>query len=219
MAKEPKKADSKQQIANSQFVHLHVHTHYSLLDGMCKIPQLLDRAKEYGMPAVAITDHGVMYGVIEFFKEARKRGIKAIIGCEMYVAPRKMTDKQPGVDVRPGHLVLLAKNKIGYENLLKLVTEAHIEGHYYKPRIDKESLAEHAEGLIAMSSCTHGELAEALLEGNTKKVEEAFKYYHDLFGDDYYIELQYNLGYDEQERANKLLIDFAKKTQRSTCSQ
>lgn len=194
-----------------KFVHLHVHTHYSLLDGMCKIPKLLDRAKDYGMPACAITDHGTMYGVIEFFKEARTRGIRPIIGCEMYVAPRKMTDKQSGVDGHPGHLVLLAKNKTGYQNLLKLVTEAHLEGYYYKPRVDKELLEKYHEGLIAMSSCTHGELAESLLLGNKKGAQTAFDFYSGLFGDDYYIEIQYNLGFEEQEKANKLLIDFANK--------
>lgn len=211
MAQSSKKAKNKKNQGENRFVHLHVHTHYSLLDGMCKIPKLLDRAKEYGMTACAITDHGTMYGVIEFFKEARSRGIRPIIGCEMYVAPRKMADKQAGVDIHPGHLVLLAKNKIGYENLLKLVTEAHLEGYYYKPRIDKEFLTKHAEGLIAMSSCTHGELAESLLTGNKKGAQAAFDFYHNLFGDDYYIEIQYNLGFDEQEKANKLLIDFAKK--------
>jgi DNA polymerase III subunit alpha len=205
------KSKNKERTADKSFVHLHVHTHYSLLDGMCKIPKLLDRAKEYGMPACAITDHGTMYGVIEFFKEARARKIRPIVGCEMYVAPRKMTDKQSGVDIHPGHLVLLAKNKTGYQNLLKLVTEAHLEGYYYKPRIDKEILKKYADGLIAMSSCTHGELAESLLNGNKKQAQSAFDFYHDLFGDDYYIELQYNLGYDEQEKANKLLIEFARK--------
>jgi DNA polymerase-3 subunit alpha len=200
----------KPEASEHQFVHLHVHTHYSLLDGMCKIPKLLDRAVEYGMPAVAITDHGVMYGAIEFLKECRKRGIRPIIGCEMYVAPRKLTDKSPGIDVRPGHLVLLAKNREGYQNLLELVTEAHLEGYYYKPRIDKELLTKHASGLIAMSSCTHGELAEALMDGDTKKAESAYKFYSELFGEDYYVELQYNPGYSEQDKANDLLMRFAR---------
>jgi DNA polymerase-3 subunit alpha len=212
MAEAKLKGSDKRPKTNDQsFVHLHVHTHYSLLDGMCKIPKLLDRAKEYGMSAVAITDHGVMYGAIEFLKEARKRDIRPLIGCEMYVAPRGMTDKQPGVDTRPGHLVLIAKNRVGYQNLLKMVTEAHLDGYYYKPRIDKELLTKHAEGLIAMSSCTHGELAESLMQGDTKKAETAYKYYSELFGDDYYIELQYNPGYSEQDKANDLLIKFAKK--------
>ncbi|MDD3678988.1 MAG: DNA polymerase III subunit alpha, partial [Patescibacteria group bacterium] len=211
MAEKVVKKRVNKKNSEKKFVHLHVHTHYSLLDGMCKIPKLLDRAKEYGMPACAITDHGTMYGAIEFFKEARARGIRPIIGCEMYVAPRDLTDKQPGVDTRPGHLVLLAKNKIGYQNLLKLVTEAHLEGYYYKPRIDKKILKKYAEGLIAMSSCTHGELAESLLQKDIKKAEAAYEYYHNLFGEDYYIEIQYNLGFDEQEKANKLLIEFAKK--------
>ncbi|MDD3481135.1 MAG: DNA polymerase III subunit alpha [Patescibacteria group bacterium] len=210
----PKKVAPKlksKKDAKEQFVHLHVHTHYSLLDGMCKIPQLLDRAKEYGMPAVAITDHGTMYGAIEFLKEARERGIKPIIGCEMYVAPRGMTDKTPKIDANPGHLVLLVKNKKGYENLIKMVTEAHLTGYYYKPRIDKELLSNHAEGLVAMSSCMHGELASALLDGNEKKAEEVYQYYHDLFGDDYYVEIQYNPGLTEQDEANRLLINFARK--------
>ncbi len=194
-----------------KFVHLHVHTHYSLLDGMCKIPKLLDRAKEQGMSACAITDHGTMYGVIEFLREARDRGIRPIIGCEMYVAPRKMTDKQSGVDTNPGHLILLVKNETGYKNLLKMVTESHLKGYYYKPRIDKDLLTKHSEGLVAMSSCIHGELADSLLGGDVKKAESAYKYYQDLFGEDYYIEIQYNPGLEEQERANGLLIDFAKK--------
>jgi DNA polymerase-3 subunit alpha len=205
-------ANGKQRTADERtFVHLHVHTHYSLLDGMCKIPKLLDRAVEYGMPAVAITDHGVMYGAIEFIKEARQRGLKPLIGCEMYVAPRKLTDKSAGVDIRPGHLVLIAKNKVGYQNLLKLVTEAHLEGYYYKPRIDKDLLSNHADGLIALSSCTHGELAESLMNGDIKKAESAYKFYSELFKDDYYIELQFNPGYSEQDKANDLLIKFAKK--------
>lgn len=204
-------SEKKAKEEKQQFVHLHVHTHYSLLDGMCKIPQLLDRAKEYGMPAIAITDHGTMYGVIEFFKEARKREIKSIIGCEMYVAPRKHTDKTPRIDASPSHLVLLAKNKKGYENLLKLTTIAHLEGYYYKPRIDKELLEKHHEGLVAMSSCMHGEVAHALLAGDKKGAQAAFDFYHKLFGDDYYVEVQYNAGLVEQEKANKLLIEFAKK--------
>lgn len=196
---------------DQQFVHLHVHTHYSLLDGMCKVPQLLDRAKEYGMPAVAITDHGVMYGAIEFYKEAKKRDIQPIIGCEMYVAPRLHTQKEGKIDTNPGHLVLLAKNKEGYLNLIKLTTIAHLEGYYYKPRIDKEILKEHSGGLIAMSACIHGEITGHLMNGDEKKAQENFDFYHGLFGDDYYLELQYNPGLPEQDEANKLLKKFAQK--------
>lgn len=194
-----------------KFVHLHVHTHYSLLDGMCKIKPLLDKAVEYGMPAVAITDHGTMYGCIEFYKEAKKRGLKPLIGCEMYMAPRKLTDKTPRVDSSPNHLVLIAKNLEGYKNLMKLVTIAHIEGYYYKPRIDKEVLSQHAKGLIAMTACTHGEIAHALLNEDQKKADELVEYYKGLFGDDFYLELQYHPGWVEQEKANKLLIELGKK--------
>jgi DNA polymerase III subunit alpha len=209
----PKEEEKLKEVNKNQdrFVHLHVHTHYSLLDGMCKIPQLLDRAKEYGMPAVAITDHGTMYGAIEFYKEAKKRKIQPIIGCEMYVAPRTLHDKTPRVDTSPGHLVLLAKNKKGYENLLKLVTTAHLDGYYYKPRIDKDILKDHAEGLLAMSACTHGEITSHLMSGDKKKAQENYDYYKNLFGDDFYLEIQYNPGYEEQDRANKLVVEFAKK--------
>ena len=124
----------------TQFVHLHVHTHYSLLDGMGKIPDYLDKAKSLGMTALAITDHGVMYGAIEFYKEAKKRDIKPIIGCECYVAPRKLTDKTGKIDTKPNHLILLAKDLRGYKNLMKLTTIAHLDGYYYKPRVDKEVL-------------------------------------------------------------------------------
>ncbi len=199
-------SDKKQK-----FVHLHVHTHYSLLDGMCKIPQLLDRAKEYDMPAVAITDHGVMYGAIEFYKEAKKRDIQPIIGCEMYVAPRSLDKKEPKIDIKPSHLVLLAKNVEGYENLMKLTTIAHLDGYYYKPRIDRDVLEKHSKGLIAMSACVHGVIADSLTKGETKKTQATFDFYHKIFGDDFYIEIQYNPGFPDQEKANKLLINFAKK--------
>ncbi len=198
-------------MAKKQFVHLHVHTHYSLLDGMCKLPALLDKAKEYGMPAVAITDHGVMYGAIDFYKEARARDIKPIIGCEVYVAPRKLTDKTARLDTRPNHLILLAKNETGYKNLMKLSSIAHLEGYYYKPRIDKEVLAEHSEGLIACSACLKGEVAGYIDNGDLKKAEEAALFYKNLFGGDFYLELQYHPGWDKQENVNKELIKLSKK--------
>jgi DNA polymerase-3 subunit alpha len=195
---------------SADFVHLHVHTHYSLLDGMCKIPKLLDKALEFGMPAVAITDHGAMYGAIEFYKEAKKRGIKPIIGCEFYVAPRTLHDKTPRVDTSPYHLVLLAKNLAGYHNLLKLVTIAHIDGYYYKPRIDKDVLAAHSEGLLGLSACVHGEVAHQLLAGEKKKAKEAYDFYHKTLDGDFYLEIQYNPGFSEQTKANDLLKKFAK---------
>jgi len=129
----------------SNFVHLHTHSHYSLLDGLGKIPELVSRAKELGMDALAITDHGAMYGTIEFYKKCQESGIKPIIGVETYVAPRSMHDKQPKIDTNPYHLILLAKNEKGYKNLIYLVTKSYLEGHYYKPRIDKELLKDHAE--------------------------------------------------------------------------
>ncbi len=196
---------------SKKFVHLHVHTQFSLLDGMCKLPQLLDKAKEYGMPACAITDHGVMYGVIDFYKEAKARGIKPLIGCEVYVAPRKLTDKSGKADGRPNHLILIAKNKAGYQNLMKLSTIAHLDGYYYKPRIDKEVLAEHSEGLIASSACFKGEIASKLREGDEKGAEEALDYFKGVFGDDFYLELQYLPGFKDQEKVNELIKAFAKK--------
>ena len=198
-------------MTKQQFTHLHVHTHYSLLDGMCKVPELLDKAKEYGMTACAITDHGVMYGAIEFYKEAKARGIKPLIGCEMYVAPRRLTDKTGKADARPNHLILIAKNKKGYENLMYLSTIAHLEGYYYKPRIDKDILAEHSEGLIASSACFKGEITQKIKEGDEKGAEEALKYFKDLFGEDFYIELQYLPGIPDQRETNEKLKIFAKK--------
>lgn len=170
----------------------------------------MDKAKEYGMSAVAITDHGVMYGAIEFYKEAKERGIKPIIGCEMYVAPRTLADKTVKIDTNPGHLVLLAKNEEGYLNLIKLVTIAHLEGYYYKPRIDKEVLAKYSKGLIAMSACLHGGIGAALLAKDKKKAKEEFNFYRQLFGKDFYLEMQYHPGYQEQEFVNKELVALAK---------
>ena len=140
------------------FVHLHVHTEYSLLDGACSIPKLVQRAKDLGQTSLAITDHGVMYGVVDFYKAAKAAGIKPIIGCEVYVAPRTRQDKVYKLDSANYHLILLCKNKTGYENLIKLVSEGHISGFYNKPRIDHDLLKQHSEGLIALSACLAGEI-------------------------------------------------------------
>src|SRR4030043_882779 len=140
----------------TNFVHLHVHSHYSLLDGLAKIDELLDRAKELGMDALALTDHGVLYGAIEFYEKAKKKGIKPIIGCEMYLAPNGREKQRPKIDDVRHHLILLAKNEAGYKNLMKLVTIAHLEGFYYKPRVDKEVLRKYSNGLIALSACIAG---------------------------------------------------------------
>jgi DNA polymerase-3 subunit alpha len=197
----------------AKFVHLHVHSHYSLLDGMGKIPDYLDKAKELGMPAMSITDHGVMYGAIEFYKEAKKRDIKPIIGCECYVAPRTLHDKEARTDVKPYHLVLLAKNNVGYQNLMKLVTIAHIDGYYYKPRIDKEVLRKYSEGLIGMSACLNGEPSRHILTGEYEKAKKAALEYQGIFGKDhYYLELQDQPNAEEQNRANKGLKKIAKET-------
>ena len=146
------------------FVHLHNHTAYSLLDGASKIDELMKRAKELNMPAMAITDHGVMYGVVDFYKACKKNDIKPIIGCEVYVAPRTRFDRQAGLDDSAYHLILLVKNEIGYRNLSRLESLASLEGFYYKPRVDREILSKYHEGLIALSGCMAGEVAQKILQ-------------------------------------------------------
>ena len=194
----------------SNFVHLHIHSEYSLLDGANRIKDIPVRAKELGMKAIAITDHGVMYGVIDFYKACKKEGIKPIIGCEVYVAPRSRFDKEPGVDKQYYHLILLAKNNQGYKNLSKLVSIGFTEGYYYKPRIDLEVLEKYHEGLIVLSGCLAGAVNRALLEGQTEKAEEIALWHKNVFGEDYYIEIQNN-GIREQVLANQKLIQLAKK--------
>ena len=173
------------------FVHLHVHTEFSLLDGACRIPLLVKRVKELGQPAVAITDHGVMYGVVDFYKACKAEGIKPIIGCEVYVAPRKLTDKVHEYDASMYHLILLCRNEEGYRNLCYLDSAAFTEGFYIKPRIDKEILRQHAGGLIALSACQSGEVPRLLLAGNYEGAKAAALEMRELFGEDgYYLELQ-----------------------------
>jgi len=174
----------------SQFVHLHVHTQYSILDGASGVKALVRRAKELGMEALAITDHGNMFGVKEFHDAATAASVKPIIGCEIYVARTSLEDKTSVEDRSGDHLILLAKNKTGYHNLVKLVSQAWIKGFYYKPRIDKELLRAHREGLIASSACIAGEAAQEILSGNIRGAEEAILSYKEIFGDDYYLEVQ-----------------------------
>ena len=143
------------------FVHLHVHSHYSLLDGLPKIPELVKRAKDLGQPALALTDHGSMYGIVEFYKACKREGVKPILGVEAYLASASRLDKKSGIDDRPYHLVLLAENVEGYKNLLRLVTRANLEGFYYRSRIDKELLREHRGGIIALTACLQGEIPKA----------------------------------------------------------
>jgi DNA polymerase-3 subunit alpha len=194
---------------DKDFVHLHVHTEYSLLDGSGKIHDLIARAKELGMKSIAITDHGVMYGCVDFYKAAKEQGIKPIIGCEIYVASKSMYDKSNNKENNTYHLVLLVKNEIGYKNLMKIVSKASIDGFYYKPRVDHDYLKEHSEGIIASSACLGGEVQAALLNGNRKKAEEIALLYKDIFKDGFYLELQ-NHGIKEQLAVNEELIKLSK---------
>ncbi|MDI6778471.1 MAG: DNA polymerase III subunit alpha [Patescibacteria group bacterium] len=196
----------------SNFVHLHVHSHYSLLDGLAKIDELLDHAKELGMDALALTDHGVLYGAIEFHEKAKKRGIKPIIGCEMYLAPNGREMKRPKIDDVRHHLILLAKNEIGYKNLMKLVTIAHLEGFYYKPRVDKEALRNYSEGLIALSACVEGEVPATALSGKIDEAEKLAREYEEIFGKgNFYLELQDHPKFPNQKIANDALIEISKR--------
>jgi len=196
---------------DKKFVHLHTHTHYSLLDGLSKVPDLVSRAKEMGMPAIAITDHGVMYGVIEFYKECLKQGIKPIIGMEIYLAKRKLTDKEPNKDSKQNHLVLLAKNEFGYKNLIKITSKAHIDGFYYKPRIDDKYLAEHADGLIAMTACLKGKVPQLLLENRYEDAKETTLKYLNMFGDgNLFLELEHHPEIEQQNKVNQLLVKLGR---------
>ena len=191
-----------------KFAHLHVHTEYSLLDGMCRIHQLIARTKELGMHSLAITDHGAMYGVIDFYVAAKEAGIKPIIGCEVYVAETDCHSRD-SAHKNPYHLTLLVKNAKGYRNLLQLVTKSHLEGFYYKPRVDKELLKLHHDGLIALSGCTHGELARLILEGRKDELARVASWYKEVFGD-YYLEIQRH-PIPELEQINQELISLSAK--------
>lgn len=194
------------------FAHLHVHTEYSLLDGACRMERLLDAAKEMGQTAVAITDHGCMYGVVEFYKAAKKRGIQPILGCEVYVARRTRFDKVHELDGENRHLVLLCENEAGYHNLLALVSKAWVEGFYSKPRVDLDLLREHHEGLIALSACLAGEIPRALTRGDYEGAREAALRYEGIFGrGNFYLELQ-DHGMAEQKRINPQLIRLSRET-------
>ena len=191
------------------FVHLHMHTEYSLLDGANKITELVTKTKELGMDAVAITDHGNMFGAVELYKECKKQGIKAIIGCEMYVAPRSRYEKEGKVDAEPNHLVLLAMNNNGYQNLIKLVSISYTEGFYYKPRIDLEILEQYSDDIIALSGCMAGAVARKVIEGDIDGAKEMALEYKSIFKDRYYLEIQDN-KYSEQMIVNQNLIAMSK---------
>ena len=194
------------------FIHLHTHSHYSLLDGLSKVDDIVGLAKKYGMPAVALTDHGAMYGAIEFYKAATAAGVKPIIGVEAYIANRKRHDKEPGIDNKRYHLTLLAKNATGYRNLVRLTTLAHIEGYYYKPRMDKDILREYSEGLIALSGCPAGELGRALQYGDYEHGEEVIREYQEIFGkENYFLEIMDHPEVENFDAIKKGLLLLSKK--------
>lgn len=191
------------------FVHLHVHSEFSLLDGANKVKELPLRAKELGMNAIAITDHGVMFGVVDFYKACKTAGVKPIIGCEVYVAPRSRFDKEPGIDNKYSHLILLAKNETGYKNLSHLVSMGFTDGFYYKPRIDLELLEKYHEGLICLSACLAGSVNKAILKDDMEEAKKVALWHKNLFGEDYYLEVQPN-GLPEQVKANQKLIELSR---------
>ena len=195
----------------TEFVHLHVHSDYSLLDSTCKISGLVNLAKEYNMPAMAITDHGVMGGAIDLYKGCSRNGIKPIVGCEMFVSPTHHKDRDYNVpNIKGYHLILLAKDFEGYQNLCKLNSISHLEGYYYNPRVDKDLLRKHSRGLIALSACLHGEIPANIIEGKTKEANKALADYIDIFGkENFYLELM-DHGIKEQKIVNKALISMSK---------
>ena len=199
-------------VVEEPFVHLHTHTEFSLLDGAARIGELVTEAKRLGQPAVAVTDHGVLYGAVELHEAASKAGIKPIIGCEVYMAPRSRHDKEGRADRDPNHLVLLARDERGYRNLIALVSKAQLEGYYYKPRIDKQILAEHAEGLICLSACIGGELPQAILRGDLDVAEGVAREHMEIFGEDnYFLELQEH-GIPEETEIRAGLVEMARRT-------
>ncbi len=206
----------KKALSASDYVHLHNHTQYSLLDGLTKLPELFKHVKEHGMPAVAMTDHGTLSGAIEFYKEGKSNGVKPIIGMEAYVAARSLSDKEAGKDKQYYHIILLAMNQTGYQNLMALSTIANLEGFYYKPRVDHKLLEEHNEGIICLSGCASGEIGDALRQGQYEQAKDIAAWYKKAFGDRYYLEYQDHGHKDhpskwiEQEAINKQLLQIGK---------
>src|SRR3989338_466223 len=204
----------------ANFTHLHLHSHYSLLDGAGKIEDILARIKNLGMTSVALTDHGAMYGIIDFYEKAHKAGIKPILGVEGYVAPRSRFDKTPHIDNKPYHIILLAESFSGYQNLLKIVSEAHLNGYYYKPRIDKEFLRAHSPCIIATSACQNGEIAKKLAVSYDEG-RRALEEYLAIFGvDNFFIETQRHPEFNrdpayasEMKKINDLLVKLAQEFQ------
>ena len=195
-----------------KFTHLHVHSHYSLLDGLPNIDQLLEHVKKLGMESLALTDHGVIYGAVEFYKKAKAMGIKPIIGAELYLAFERMTQERPNIDDKRYHIVLLVKNEVGYKNLVKLVTKAHLEGFYYKPRLDEELLAQHSDGLIGLSACITGKIPPLILANRLDEAEKIALKYKEIFGEgNFYLEIQSHPNIPKQAKVNKGLVLLSKK--------
>ena len=193
------------------FVHLHVHSEYSMLDGFSNISKLIKRAKELEMPAVALTDHGTMFGVVDFFREATNTGIKPLVGVETYVAARGMQDRDVQKDKHSYHLLLLAENQTGYKNLLKIASASQLEGFYYKPRVDHDYLAAHSEGLIATSACLAGEIPQAILQDDPEKAGKLLDWYFEVFGrDNFFLELQRH-DIQDLEKVNRQLLEMGKR--------
>jgi len=191
----------------SEFAHLHVHTEYSLLDGMSRIKDLVSHTKELGMDSLAITDHGAMYGVIEFYRACKAEGIKPIIGLEAYMSPRGMGDRDSEKDKNYTHLLLLAQNQVGYQNLLKIASASQLDGFYYKPRIDHEFLAQHSEGIICTSGCMAAEIPQMIMQGRDEDARQQLGWYWDIFGPDrFYVELQEH-DIPELHELNKALVE------------
>lgn len=194
----------------SKFVNLHTHSHYSLLDGLITIDKLVEKAKQVGQTSLALTDHGVMYGSVEFYKKCQEEKIKPVIGCEVYVAPRKMTDKNANVDASSYHLVLLAKNNQGYRDLMEIVSQAHLKGYYYKPRVDKKLLSKYADNLIALSACLQGETSRQALSNGKDGAMKIVREYQQIFGSaDFYLEIQPHQNIPDQQTVNKIFIELA----------
>src|SRR5262245_40955299 len=189
------------------FTHLHLHTEYSLLDGLTRIPQLMERVKDMGQEAVAMTDHGALYGAIDFYRAARNNGIKPIIGVEGYVAPGSRLTRDVG-DKQPYHLTMLARNKTGYRNLLKLVTSSHLEGYYYRPRMDRELMEKHGEGIIVLSGCPSGELHRLIMDGRMDEARATINWYREVF-DGYYLEVQDTTALPEFTPAKRTIVELS----------
>jgi len=195
-----------------KFTHLHLHSHYSLLDGLPKIDEILDYCQKLGMDSVALTDHGAIYGAVEFYKKAKERGIKPIIGAELYLAIESRFQKRPGIDDKRYHIVLLVKNATGYKNLVKLITKSHLDGFYYKPRIDEELLAQHSDGLICLSACLQGKIPQLILAKRFDEAERTALKYQEIFGkENFYLEIQHHPNIREQKIVNEIIIEIAKK--------